>query len=278
LPKAADAQAFLNQKLMSELRPTLFLGQLPNLFAGNISIVHGVTGASRTFVGEESAGVDAVRIAAGRIASGRSKVALVGGSCHGARKDWLVYVSAAGQALRENLAPVFERASPNSGLALGSLGAFLVLEAAEHARARGASPLARLSLVLSECSGRDRGARRAMLEQMWQTLAPQLRHGAHAIISGATGADPATTEERAFLAAHPDIPVRASGTYLGHAVEAQFPMNIALGVLSVTRGHLHRATGSFERARALNKPLSQVVVTGVGRAQGEGMALLETAT
>ena len=53
---------------MSDLRPTLFLAQLSNLLAGNISIVHGVTGSSRTFMGEEAAGVDAVRIALARIA------------------------------------------------------------------------------------------------------------------------------------------------------------------------------------------------------------------
>ena len=53
---------------MNDLRPTLFLAQLSNLLAGNISIVHGVTGSSRTFMGEETAGVDAVRIAFARIA------------------------------------------------------------------------------------------------------------------------------------------------------------------------------------------------------------------
>src|SRR5499427_3459009 len=59
-PKAANPEAFLNERLMSDLRPTLFLAQLSNLLAGNISIVHGVTGSSRTFMGEEAAGVDAV--------------------------------------------------------------------------------------------------------------------------------------------------------------------------------------------------------------------------
>jgi hypothetical protein len=49
--KAADPEAFLNERLMSDLRPTLFLAQLSNLLAGNISIVHGVTGSSRTFMG-----------------------------------------------------------------------------------------------------------------------------------------------------------------------------------------------------------------------------------
>src|SRR6202048_1412919 len=46
--KAANPGAFLNERLMSDLRPTLFLAQLSNLLAGNISIVHGVTGSSRT--------------------------------------------------------------------------------------------------------------------------------------------------------------------------------------------------------------------------------------
>ncbi|MCW5689603.1 MAG: beta-ketoacyl-ACP synthase, partial [Pseudolabrys sp.] len=51
--QAANPAAFLNERLMGDLRPTLFLAQLSNLLAGNISIVHGVTGSSRTFMGEE---------------------------------------------------------------------------------------------------------------------------------------------------------------------------------------------------------------------------------
>ena len=89
-PKAANPDAFLNERLMSDLRPTLFLAQLSNLLAGNISIVHGVTGSSRTFMGEEAAGVDAVRIALARIAAGQSELALVGGSHNGEREDLLL--------------------------------------------------------------------------------------------------------------------------------------------------------------------------------------------
>src|SRR5262249_37907923 len=53
--KPGEHDRFLNERLMNDLRPTLFLAQLSNLLAGNISIVHGVTGSSRTFMGEESA-------------------------------------------------------------------------------------------------------------------------------------------------------------------------------------------------------------------------------
>src|SRR4051812_25844917 len=48
--KGANAPGFLNERLMSDLRPTLFLAQLSNLLAGNIAIVHGIGGTSRTFM------------------------------------------------------------------------------------------------------------------------------------------------------------------------------------------------------------------------------------
>ena len=43
--KRNDRERLLNEKLTTELRPTLFLAQLSNLLAGNISIVHKVTGS-----------------------------------------------------------------------------------------------------------------------------------------------------------------------------------------------------------------------------------------
>jgi 3-oxoacyl-[acyl-carrier-protein] synthase II len=79
-PKAANPGAYLNEHLLGDLRPTLFLAQLSNLLAGNVSIVHGVIGSSRTFMGEEASGADAVRIACARIAAGQGDVMLVGGS------------------------------------------------------------------------------------------------------------------------------------------------------------------------------------------------------
>src|SRR5246127_5772062 len=88
--KTNEPGAFLNERLMSDLRPTLFLAQLPNLLAGNISLVHGVVGSSRTFMGEESAGVDAVRVSQARIATGQSELTLVGGASNGARWDILL--------------------------------------------------------------------------------------------------------------------------------------------------------------------------------------------
>ena len=91
LAKSADPGVLLNERLMSDLRPTLLLAQLSNLLAGNISVVHGVVGASRTFMGEEASGVDAVRIACARIADGSSDLVLVGGSYNAERPDVLLH-------------------------------------------------------------------------------------------------------------------------------------------------------------------------------------------
>ena len=75
---ANDRGAYLNEQLSKNLRPTLFLAQLPNLLAGNISIIHGVTGSSRTFMGEEAAGLDALGAMVARIRAGDVDVGLVG--------------------------------------------------------------------------------------------------------------------------------------------------------------------------------------------------------
>ncbi len=274
-PKAANPEAFLNERLMSDLRPTLFLAQLSNLLAGNISIVHGVTGSSRTFMGEEAAGVDAVRIALARITAGQSELALVGGSHNGEREDLLLLYDAGGHMLRGAFQPVWERAK---GMVLGSLGAFLVLEARGHAEARNAKPLARLSGVLSERSGRSAGAIPAALTRMWQRLVPPPVPAGIAVISGATGAQPASGEERAWLKTLPDVPVRATGSILGHGFEPQFAMNIALAALALGREKLFPAVDSSGVEREYEGPLERVAVTAVGHWRGEGMALIEAVT
>jgi len=274
-PKAANPETFLNERLMSDLRPTLFLAQLSNLLAGNISIVHGVTGSSRTFMGEEAAGVDAVRIALARITAGQSELALVGGSHNGEREDLLLLYDSGGHMLRGGFRPVWERAK---GMVLGSLGAFLVLEARGHAEARNAKPLARLLGVLSERSDRSAGAIPAALARMWQRLVPPPVPADIAVISGATGAQPATGEERAWLKTLPDVPVRATSSILGHGFEPQFAMNIALAALVLGREKLFPAMDSSGVEREYEGPLERVAVTAVGHWRGEGMALIEAVT
>ncbi len=134
--RADGRSGALNGRLMNDLRPTLFLAQLSNLLAGNISIVHGVSGSSRTFMGEEVAGVDAVRIAWAKIASGQSEVALVGAAHNGERKEMLMLYECGGFNLKKDFTSVWSR--NGGGFALGSGGVFLVLKSRPHAERRGA--------------------------------------------------------------------------------------------------------------------------------------------
>ena len=271
--KGNSAPGFLNERLMNDLRPTLFLAQLSNLLAGNIAIVHGVTGSSRTFMGEEAAGVDAARIALARIAAGQSDIALIGGSQNGERKDLLMLYEFGDFNLKDKFAPVWARGN-NSGLALGSGGAFLVIESRAHAEARGAKPYARLTNVVADLARRKRpGEVTATLQALWSKLGKLGDKGA--IITGATGAEPATSEERAFLGAHPDFAVRATGTSFGHTMETQFPLGLALAALSISRGALFSPNDATGLEVEMSEPPTQIVVVGAGHWRGEGMALVE---
>src|SRR3981081_4637733 len=234
--KGNSAPGFLNERLMNDLRPTLFLAQLSNLLAGNIAIVHGVTGSSRTFMGEEAAGVDAARIALARIAGGQSDIALIGGSQNGERKDLLVLYEFGGFNLKDQFAPVWAR-QKHAGFALGSAGDFLVIESKAHAQARGAKPYARLTNVVADLARRKHpGEITKSLETLWSKLG--IRNGNGGLITGVTGAEPITSEERAFLSQHPGYAVRAPGTMFGHTMETQFPLGLALAALSISRGAL----------------------------------------
>jgi 3-oxoacyl-[acyl-carrier-protein] synthase II len=91
-------EATRHRMLMDGLRPTLFLAQLSNLLAGSISISHNVAGSSRTLLGEEIAGAEAVRILAARIAAGSSELGLVGAAFAAERQDQLLLYAMGGAA------------------------------------------------------------------------------------------------------------------------------------------------------------------------------------
>ena len=233
---------------MSDLRPTLFLAQLSNLLAGNISIVHGVTGSSRTFMGEESAGVDAVRIALARIAAGQSELALVGGSHNGEREDLLLLYDAGGHMLRGPFQPVWERKKPAAWCSARSAPSSCWRRAATPRRAA-PSRWRGSSAVMSERSSRPAGAVTAALGADVATASRRAAAGRIAVISGATGAEPATNEERAWLADHArTCRCARPAALLGHGFEPQFAMNIALAALALGREKLFPPVG-FVRGR-----------------------------
>jgi 3-oxoacyl-[acyl-carrier-protein] synthase II len=105
-------------------------------------------------------------------------------------------------------------------------------------------------------------------------VASSVKKDGAVVISGASGAEPATSEEHKVLA-ETGLPVRATATHIGNGMEAQFLANIALGCQAVRKGTLFPASGSGDTGNAPSKGISQALVTSVGHWRGEGLALIE---
>ena len=269
-----DAAGVLNARLQSDLRPTLFLAQLSNLLAGNVSIVHGVVGSSRTFMGEEAAGTDAVRIASARIAAGQGDLFLVGGSYNAERPDILLLFELGRQLWKQAFLPVWARQRAGGGLIPGSVGCFLVIESRAHAAGRGVAPLARIAAVATDRSRRRPGEATRNAERQLSAILSHRSKAGTAVISCACGLNAATTEEAAFLA-NLGLPVRGITTALGHPVEASFLAGLALAATAVRRGRLFAPLEPSEAA--MDAPLDQALVTSWGLWRGEALALVTKA-
>lgn len=263
-----NAGDVINSVLTNDLRPTLFLAQLSNLLAGNISIVHKVTGSSRTFMGEESAGVSAVKSTISRIRHGQSTHALVGGSYNGEDADMILNLELAALLKRDGWQPVWEREG-KAGILTGSAAAFLVLEERRHAEARGATVLASISDVEEGRAKRNENAPSkisAMIAKACKNEAIDL------IISGASGAPQAIKIEKQILETMGEIPVRAFSSLTGYLKEPQFVFSVCLAALALSRDKSFSPVGKFEKST--NAAPKTVLAQMIGALKGEGAVLL----
>ena len=230
---AEDRSAYLNEHLLGDLRPTLFLAQLSNLLAGNIAIVHGVTGGSCTFMGEEQAGVDIFRTATSKIAAGQSDAIMVGAAYNAERPDMLLELELDANLYRGEFVPVFSQ--DRCGAIMGSVGAFLVLESLDAANARDAKILAEISGAASGRAKKEPDAVVSGLASLIGGLGPFEDDAS--VISAASGVAPRTSDERAAIAAAlPQADVIGVSDLLGHGLEAAFPAAVALGVARIASG------------------------------------------
>jgi len=272
--KRNDREQLLNEKLTTELRPTLFLAQLSNLLAGNISIVHKVTGSSRTFMGEEAAGISAIETAFARIKAGQSSHTLVGGAFSAERLDIILLIEAIqGHALGD-WHPIWSRKAENGGgMILGSVGAFLVLESREYAEARGARIYATIDAIGGDRGSRESGKLEARLADLAKP-AEKLDPASTVVFSGTSGFHDLVAREKAFLEAKlAGAPVRAYGGLAGHSIEAQFPLGLALAALSLGEGAKVPAFDAGAE-KPMTAAAKSAVVTTIGHSRGEGVAVL----
>ncbi len=272
--KRNDREMLLNEKLTTELRPTLFLAQLSNLVAGNISIVHKVTGSSRTFMGEESAGISAVETAFHRIRSGQSSHSLVGGAFVAERADIILLVEGIQAHATGDWRPIWSRsAGDGGGMIMGSVGAFLVLESRAHAKARGAHIYAVIDAIEGDRGPRDEGKLEARLARL-AGHASGVPANDTVVFSGTSGIVDLAARERAVLDKEfPGAPVRGFGGVTGHGMEAQFPLGLALAALSLD-GAARVPTFDVKNEKPMTTAVKHAVVTTVGYTRGEGLAVL----
>jgi 3-oxoacyl-[acyl-carrier-protein] synthase II len=184
-PAIVEAVRTTDQRGVRRLSPFTVPSFLPNLAAGQITIRHGFKGPIGAPTTACAAGVQAIGDAARLIRSGEADIAVCGGS--EACIDLVSLGSfAAARALSTGFNDTPERASrpfdrDRDGFVMGEGAGILVIEALEHARARGAEPIAEIvgygttadAYHMTSGSEDGEGARRAMELALQQaTLAP----------------------------------------------------------------------------------------------------------
>lgn len=269
---SSDRGVMLNGMLSTELRPTLFLAQLSNLLAGNISIVHKVTGSSRTFMGEEGCGLSAVNVAVSRIRAGQSTHALVGGSYNAQHYDMLLGQELGGLLKRDGWSSVWDRNNcEGCGLVTGSGGAFLVLEDAEFAKKRGAKIYAEIGSFVTDQINRTKTSLADTLSSMLE----RVRDDADFLVSGASGVKEATEIEKQLLD-NANIAYRGVSSLFGHWREAQFPLTLALAAISMKHKRAFKVL-DHKVEKPLDDEIRSVIVSTVGATRAEGMVRLTAA-
>lgn len=266
-----DHELLLNEKLSADLRPTLFLAQLSNLLAGNISIVHKVTGSSRTFMGEEGAGISAVQNAFARIRAGQCTHVLVGGSYNAQHSDMLLTYELSRMLKRDGWSRLWQREnSEGGGLVTGSGGAFLLLENAQHAEQRGAHVYAVIDTMFSTQICRKSTHLTDAVAKLIAATDPD--GDADLIITGACGAKGVTAAEKAALDIMA-VPMRGIAGKVGHMREAQFPLAVALAALVVSKGAAIPPMDITAEVSAPNR-IDAALAISIGATRGEGVARL----
>jgi 3-oxoacyl-[acyl-carrier-protein] synthase II len=250
--RSAEApEEVLNEMLVRDLRPSLFLAQLPNLFAANIGIVEGVGGSSLTLIGEESAGFHAVRLGCQRIRWGRSDVVLVGGVSSAEKLDLQIGFGSAARLRTEE---------GGEELALGSAAGFVVLESVDHARSRGVPILASISGCRQLGALPQGEDERTNIDALLEASLPSIDTEPIWLVSGSNRPALARTERRwGEKRFGPKMHYRDTTSHTGALLEACLPANLALG------------------AACLRRHSSRVLVSCQGHDYGQAGVLLESA-
>lgn len=239
--------------------PLALLKPMNSAPASNISILLGMTGPTLTFDTACSSGGHAIGMAAQMIRDGRLDVALAGGTdtpfSPAIYRCWvsLHALSCRNETPQQACRPF---SADRDGTVLGEGAAVLILEEAEHARARGADILAELvgygwssdafHITQPNTAGMAAALRHALEDA---AVAPEAVGYINAHGTGTPANDVQETEaiKCVFGPAAPAIPVSSIKPAVGHALAASGAIELTACVLALRDGMLPPTINYHER-------------------------------
>ncbi|GAA3617092.1 beta-ketoacyl-[acyl-carrier-protein] synthase family protein [Marihabitans asiaticum] len=256
---------------------------MPNSAAGTISLELGARAGAHALVSACSSGAESIGYGAGMIRSGKADVVVAGGA-EAAVHPLPIAGFAAMQALSTRNDDPAGASRPydasRDGFVLGEGAAVMVLEDEEHARARGASIICRLSGVGTSADAHHiaapepegAGAARAMTEAVQDAgaAASDLSHiNAHATSTPVGDVAEVAAIRRAFGSDADHMAVSGTKSMTGHLLGAAGSLEAVLTVLAVQ----HRVAPPTINITELDPEVDLDVVRDEPRPLGDGPLL-----
>ncbi len=248
LPAMEEAYNTLKEKGPKRVSPFFIPAMLPNLLAGQASILYGLQGANVCPVSACATSAHAIGWGKRMIESGEADIVITGGA-----EATICATAIAGFAAMRALSSQFN-ATPalasrpfdaaRDGFVMGEGAAVLVLESAAHAAKRGAKALAKLSgfgqtadashITLADGTGSRRAMELALREAGLQP------NEVSAVNAHATSTPLGDEAEAATIASlfGPCIPTSATKGATGHLLGAAGALEAVFSVLSLQTGIL----------------------------------------
>lgn len=266
--KEQETQMIITQHLSDNLRPTFFLTQLPNLLAGNISIVHKITGSSRTFMGEEGAGIAAIQTAFARLKNKQSDIILVGGAFTAECLEAVLSMEMGKRLYKGKYQSINKRMQNNqNGMIMGTAGVFIVMERQQHAQKRNVKGYCSIENIVSDSGSRDN----KNVEKRMEDLMEKIKGENQPTICSASGETPITQQEIKVLENAKNT-IRMMTSKIGYTMESQFPFAVALAALAVKNQRWYPPFD--ENEMEYKEKIKSAMATTIGLSQAEGIAKL----
>jgi 3-oxoacyl-[acyl-carrier-protein] synthase II len=234
--------------------PLDFSNTVLNAAAGQVAIWHKLSGVNSTIAAGAASGLRAVGYATELIRDGRASVLIAGGVEELCFESFQGFLGAGRLCGPGQAATSLPFATGRSGVSLAEGGAFLVLEAEEGARARGAKILGRVQgfssgfdpMPRSEPSDAD-GLAAAIARALDEA---GVASGSLAAVAASASGSPAEDAREALglrAAVGNGVPVTAIKSMTGEALGASGPLSAIVLLESLRTGRLPGVTGLVER-------------------------------